>query len=240
MKITSVDVLKCKGGSSVAGEEFFVICVRINTDEGICGFGEAGVAYGVGADAAFGMCKEMAYLILGKDPMDTEALWNKMHRKTFWGMAGGTIVYAGISALDIALWDIKGKALGVPVYKLLGGMMNPQLRTYASQIQFDWSPHAKPMLSGEAYKQATRNAMQVGFDCVKVDPLLWDPQGGFQAWDTRGILSNEQLRIAEERVAAIREEGGDHMDIIIELHAYGHQYGCPTGKSPGKVQHLLL
>lgn len=220
MKITSVDVLKCKGKCSVETDVFFSINVRVNTDAGISGFGEAGIAYGVGADAAFGMCRDMAEVILGMDPMDNEAIWDKMHRKTFWGMGGGSIVFAGISAIDIAVWDIKGKALGVPVYKLLGGKTNKRLRSYASQIQFDWSPKSKPMLTADDYKTATRNAIADGYDCVKVDPLLWSDKGGFQDWNTRGMLTNEQLRIAVERVAAVREAGGEDMDIIIELHSY--------------------
>ena len=220
MKITSVDVLKCKGKCSVETDVFYTINVRVNTDAGISGFGEAGVSYGVGADAAFGMCRDMAEVILGMDPMDNEAIWDKMHRKTFWGMGGGTIVFAGMSAIDIAVWDIKGKALGVPVYKLLGGKTNGRLRAYASQIQFDWSGKSKAMLTPEDYRVATRHAMEAGFDCVKVDPLLWSRRGGFQDWNTRGILTNEKLKTAVERVAAVREEGGDGLDIIIELHAY--------------------
>ena len=220
MKITSVDVLKCKGQCCVDGDDFYTICVRVNTDEGICGYGEAGVSYGVGADAAFGMCRDMAEVVLGMDPMDNEAIWDKLHRKTFWGMGGGTIVFAGISAIDIAVWDIKGKAFGVPVYKLLGGRTNSRLRAYASQIQFDWGPVSRAMVTCQDYREATRHAIDDGYDCVKVDPLLWDDMGRFQAWNTRGILSNEQIRIAEERVAAVRAEGGEDLDIIIELHSY--------------------
>ena len=220
MKITSVDVLKCKGKCSVENDPFYTINVRINTDEGISGFGEAGISYGVGADAAFGMCRDMAEVVLDMDPMDSEAIWEKMHRKTFWGMGGGAIVFAGISAIDIAIWDLKGKNLGVPVYKLLGGKVNGKLRSYASQIQFDWNPRSKPMLTPEDYRQATVGAMADGFDCVKVDPLLWSNRGGFQDWNTRGILTNEQLKIAAERVRAVREAGGEDLDIIIELHAY--------------------
>ena len=220
MRITSVDVLKCKGKCSVETDDFYSINVRVNTDEGISGFGEAGIAYGVGADAAFGMCRNMAEVIMGMDPMDNEAIWDKMHRKTFWGMGGGSIVFAGISAIDIAVWDIKGKALGVPVYKLLGGKTNRKLRTYASQIQFDWGPKSKPILTAEDYKKATRNAMAEGYDCVKLDPLLWSARGLFQDWNTRGILTNEQLSVAVERVRAVREAGGENLDIIIELHSY--------------------
>jgi len=62
--------------------------------------------------------------------------------------------------------------------------------------------------------------MAEGYDCVKVDPLLWSARGGFQDWNTRGLLSNEQLKIAVERVKAVREVGGENLDIIIELHSY--------------------
>ena len=220
MKIMSVDVLKCAGKCCVETDPFYTICVRINTDDGICGFGEAGVAYGCGADAAFGMIRDLAELILGMDPMDNESIWFKLQRKTFWGMGGGTIVFAGISAIDIALWDIKGKALGVPVYKLFGGKTNQKLRTYASQIQFGWGPKSLCLTSAKDYAMATRQAMEDGYDCVKVDPLLWDANGGFQQWNTFGILSSKQMQIAEERIAAIRETGGEKMDIIVELHSF--------------------
>ena len=95
----------------------------------------------------------------------------------------------------------------MPVYKLLGGKTNGRLRAYASQIQFDWSGKSKAMLTPEDYRVATRHAMEAGFDCVKVDPLLWSRRGGFQDWNTRGILTNEKLKTAVERVAAVREEG---------------------------------
>jgi len=220
MKITSVDVLKCTGRSCVEGDTFFTICVRINTDEGICGFGEAGIAYGAGADAAFGMIANLAKFVIGLDPLDNEKIWHILQRKTFWGQGGGAIVYAGISAIDIAVWDIKGKALNVPVYKLLGGKTNQKLRAYASQIQFDWAPASKPMLEPEEYAEATRRAVMAGFDCVKVDPLLWDPEARFMYWNTNGLLSHRQVEIAVGRVAAVREAGGPHMDIIIELHSF--------------------
>ena len=220
MKITSVDVLKCTGKSCVEGDTFITICVRINTDEGICGFGEAGIAYGAGADAAFGMIQNLAKFIIGMDPFDSENIWHVLQRKTFWGQGGGAIVYSGISAIDIAVWDIKGKALNVPVYKLIGGKTNTKLRAYASQIQFDWAPVSKAMLTPEDYTEATRRAVMAGFDCVKVDPLLWDPQKRFMYWKTCGLLSHQQIDIAVSRVAAVREAGGPETDIIIELHSF--------------------
>ena len=131
MKITSVDVFECK--PNVMGK---VICLRINTDEGISGYGEVGLSYGKANAAGIGIAKDYAQLIIGMDPMKIEYIWEHIFRSTFWGMGGGTVINAGISAIDIALWDIKGKALGVPVYELLGGKTNDKIRTYASQLQF--------------------------------------------------------------------------------------------------------
>ena len=160
MKITSVDLYQVTSGKpSVAGTYWKASICRINTDEGISGFGEAGVCYSSGSDAALGLLKDYAQAIIGMDPMNNEQIWNKLHRDTFWGMGGGTIVFSAISAIDIALWDIRGKALNVPVYQLLGGKTNDKLRAYASQIQFDWGPICAPMVTPEDYASAARKAM---------------------------------------------------------------------------------
>ena len=146
MKITSVEVVKVNTGVSkrVEGVPWNPIVVMIKTDEGITGFGEVGVAYGNACDAGFGMAVDFAKVIIGMDPMNNEEIWEKIFRNTFWGMGGGTIVFAGISGIDIALWDIKGKALNTPVYQLLGGKTNKKLRAYASQLQFDWGLKVTP------------------------------------------------------------------------------------------------
>ncbi len=218
MKITSVDVYKITTGKFDISQ-WNPVVVRINTDEGISGFGEAGVAYGNGCDAAVGMIKDFAGLLIGKDPMDNEGIWNLIHRSTFWGMGGGTIIFSGISAIDIALWDIKGKYYNTPVYKLLGGKTNSKMRAYASQIQFDWAKESRPMVTPEDYASATRKAIADGYDCVKVDPIMFDEKGVFGGFNTRGILGHKQLETASQRIAAIREAGGPEMDIIIEVHS---------------------
>ena len=139
MKITSVE---CYLGQ--------FITMKINTDEGIYGWGEAGLAYGNSFEAAFGQCQDFAKLIIGMDPFDTEKIWEHLHRHTFWGMGGGVVITSAMAAIDTACWDIKGKALGVPVYKLLGGKTNPKLRAYASQLQFGWSDLIQKDNKGEA------------------------------------------------------------------------------------------
>jgi L-alanine-DL-glutamate epimerase-like enolase superfamily enzyme len=220
MKITSIDVFKTTmGQSSVAGSAWNPIVIRINTDEGISGFGEAGLAYGSAQNAGFGIVQDFGKRIIGMDPMKIEKIWEFIMRNTFWGMGGGGVVFAGISAIDIALWDIKGKALGVPVYQLLGGKTNEKLRTYASQIQFDWDKKGRNLSRPEEYAEACRKALADGYDAVKVDPVAFTPDGVWMGWNNHGVLRQEQLRVAVERVAAIREAGGPDTDIIIELHS---------------------
>lgn len=121
--ITSVDIIDVKNDLQSAVSKWRPVMVRINTDEGISGFG---------------MAKDLAKSVLGIDSFKSEAIWNKMQTKTFCahGYGTGAVVCAGMSAIDIALWDIKGKALGVPCYQLLGGKTRDKVRTYASQLQF--------------------------------------------------------------------------------------------------------
>ena len=118
MKITQVEIFHVHTRPQ-SGQR--PILVKVSTDEGIYGLGEAGMAYGRGGSGAVGAIKDFAGLLIGEDPFNTEKIWEKLLKETFWGQGGGTIIFSAISALDIALWDIKGKALGVPVYKLLGG-----------------------------------------------------------------------------------------------------------------------
>ncbi len=219
MKITSVDIFKCVKGRGTNPSIFTPIVVRVNTDEGISGYGEAGLTYGDANHAAFGICRDYAPWIIGKDPFDSEKIWEELMRLTFWGMGGGAVINAGISAIDIALWDIKGKALGVPCYKLLGGKTNKKLRAYASQIQFDWGPVSKAMIQPEDYAAAAAHAMEDGYDAVKVDPIGYDMEGNWLKSTKTGFLRQEELDLAYRRVRAIREQGGENLDILIELHA---------------------
>ena len=228
MKITSVDCMLIDSGNPCQGRNtWHPIILRVNTDEGICGYGEVGMAYGRGFRAGFGMIQDFAEMILGEDPMNLEKIWDKLYRKTFWGLGGGTVVSAGMSAVDIALWDIKGKALGVPIYQLLGGKNNEKLRVYASQVQFGWGtgevvPGKKLMITPEDYAAVTKAAMKEGYTAVKVDPLALSNRepDGRGPWKTTGILSEEAVELAYNRVAAMREVGGKDLDIIIELHSY--------------------
>lgn len=219
MKITKVQLIKTCPRAKQGNQNWCPIFILIHTDEGIIGHGEIGLAYGKSQQAGLGQGIDYAQLILGMDPMNTEAIWDKLHRRTFWGMSGGAVCFAGLSGIDIALWDIKGKALGVPVYQLLGGKTRDKLRCYASQIQLGWGNQSRRHIQPQEYGEATQAAIAAGFDAVKVDPIGIDDQGNWMAWETRGLLRHKQLRLIEARVAAIREAGGPELDIIIEAHA---------------------
>jgi galactonate dehydratase len=212
MKITSVDIYQTAKGHTKP------IVVRLNTDAGISGFGEVGLAYGAGYNAGFGMLKDLAGYVLGSDPRNVEAMWEKLFRSTFWGMGGGPVVYGGISAMDTACWDIMGKEMGLPVYRLLGGKTRGKLRTYASQLQLGWDNKYSLLVEPEEYAQVALKAVSEGYDCLKVDPVCVSKKGEVKDYHG-GILSPPEIRLAYDRVKAMREAVGPNVDIMIELHS---------------------
>ena len=223
MKIVSVDVMQVPSGNAGSSRgAWSPVIVRVNTDEGISGFGEVGLAYGKGYRAGLGMVQDFAEAIIGMDPMKNEEVWETIFRNTFWGMGSGTVVMGAVSGIDIALWDIKGKALNVPCYQLLGGKTNDNLRVYASQLQFNWGTkiEKQKLITPEEYAEVTRVAMAEGYDAIKVDPIYFSdqPDGG-GSWKITGPLEKKVIRTVYDRVAAMREAGGDDMDIIIEMHS---------------------
>jgi L-alanine-DL-glutamate epimerase-like enolase superfamily enzyme len=193
-----------------------IIC-KVNVDEGVYGLGEAGVSLGVGGSAGFGMAKDLSELIIGADPMNTEAIWDKMQKKTFWGQGGGLMISAGMSAIDTALWDIKGKVLGVPLYKLLGGKTRDSLRCYASQLQFGWGDHWTPLAKPEEYAECATRAVEEGYDCIKIDPAIFD-ENYAHGQDFTKMLSRKQISVCHDRLAAVRDAVGADVDIIVEMH----------------------
>lgn len=223
MRIVSVDVMQVPSGNAGSSRgAWSPVIVRVNTDEGISGFGEVGLAYGKGFRAGLGMVQDFAEAIIGMDPMQNEAVWETIFRNTFWGMGNGTVVSGAMSGIDIALWDIKGKALNVPCYQLMGGKTNDNLRVYASQLQFNWGEKItkQKLITPEEYAEVTRVAMADGYDAIKVDPIYFSdqPDGG-GSWKITGPLEKKVIKTVYDRVAAMREAGGDDLDIIIEMHS---------------------
>ena len=217
MKITKIEIFDIHCPKRPAWTPVFI---RVHTDEGIHGIGEAGLAYDLGHSAAAHMVKEFAQeMLTGANPFQSEHLWNRMLRESFWGLGGGPVVYSAMSAIDTALWDIKGKALGVPIYELLGGKTNHRLRTYASQLQFDWDEHTrKTLFDPDDYAKATEKAIKEGYDAVKVDPMMFDHKGD-TIYDCTIPFRQEHLKLIRARMQAVRDVLGENGDIIFECHS---------------------
>ena len=222
MKITSVEIylfenalLNTPDGTGTKDKP--IIC-RINTNEGISGLGEAGISYGIGATSAFGMVKDLAEIIIGMDPTNTEKIWDIMQKNTFWGKSVGIMFSAGMSAIDIALWDIKSKSLGVPLYKMLGGKTRDSLRCYAAQLQFGWGREWTPLALPEEYAECAIKAVEEGYDCIKINPIMFNSDDKMEG-DFTKILSRSQIESCYNRLAAVRDAIGPDIDIIVELHS---------------------
>lgn len=186
------------------------VIVRIQTDEGISGLGEVALAYGTGSAAGVGMARNVAEeFLLGADPFRIEQIWDDIYRHTFWAQGGGPVVFGAMSAIDEALWDIKGKALGVPVYELLGGRCWDKLRVYAN----GWY-HG--LVEPEEYGEKAQQVVADGYTAMKFDPFAQSPDG---TWDyPRRALDKERADLAYARVQAVREAIGPNVDILVEVH----------------------
>jgi len=181
------------------------VFVKVYTDEGINGVGEATLEYK--EKALIGAVEHIREYLVGKDPRQIERHWHDIYRDAYW--RGGAVLMSALSAVEMALWDILGKSLGVPVYQLLGGRANDKVRIYVN----GWFSGAK---KPEEFAACAKAAMERG-----VTALKWDPFG--KAYLT---LSGAELDNALACVAAVREAVGNRVDLLIEGHG---RFDVPTG-----------
>ena len=216
MKITSVDVMMNGKTGDLARHVF----CRVNTDEGIYGYGEGAATFISGSEGVFGMLQDFARRIIGMNPLYHEVVWSSLYNNAFWTKGNGAILYSAVSAIDMALWDIKGKAAGMPVYQLLGGKHRDKLKAYASQLQFGMSGEGiTPQGAPEEYAQVCREAVELGYQAVKVDVFHFDEQGrkipnGAMEYH----ISREHMRMMERRLSACRKALGPDVELIVECH----------------------
>lgn len=191
MKITDLQLVYAK----------HYLFVKIYTDAGIVGLGEAGNWGFLNATAA-AIEKFKPYLI-GKDPFRIEDICQNLYRAQYFR---GSVIMSAISAVDIALWDIKGKAFGVPVYELLGGRVRDKVRVYASVMTKEDAPHAL----AEGY----RDLQKQGFTAAKifVNGPIRSANGGMDEFFS-GRIEDEL-----EKVRICREAVGPHFDFVLEVH----------------------
>lgn len=208
MKITSLKTFVCNAYRTNW------VFVKVYTDEpGLWGTGEATLEYKEHAIvAALG---ELERDLVGKDPRDIEALWHASYRDAYW--RGGPVLMSAISAVDIALWDILGKSLGVPVWRLLGGKFRDRVPCYAN----GWFAGAKePAEFGAAAQKA--------IDTVGWKGLKWDPFGSAYR-----ELEPAAFRQAIRCVEAVAEALKGRAEILIEGHG---RFDLPTAM---RIAHAL-
>jgi len=191
MKITSVETF-------IAGlDRRNYLFVRVQTDEGIHGIGEA---YSCGPDeATAAVVADFETWLVGKDPRDVEALWHLMYAGS--RFPGGSILNSALSGIEHALWDILGKSLGVPVWRLLGGQFRDRIRVYQSPRG------ATPEALAE---DAVRLIERYGYTALKISP---------QPPNYAQLPFSQVVREAAKRLEAIRKAVGEDVEIGVDSHA---------------------
>ncbi|WP_442907358.1 mandelate racemase/muconate lactonizing enzyme family protein [Kaistia sp. MMO-174] len=172
------------------------LLVKVETDEGIFGWGESGLS---GREkAVVGAIDHYREFLIGRDPRQIGALWQEMYRSQYF--EGGRVLQAAISAIDIALYDILGKALGVPVYQLLGGKQRDRIPTFASTS-------APP---GEAMIEQARELMAAGWSAMRLSPAF---HGNSNIYEPR-----ESIAATAKWCVKAREALGDEVVLGIDYH----------------------
>ena len=183
-----------------AGDRDWVF-VRVDTDEpGLVGWGESSLGWHT--RAVVGAVGDLEPMLIGQDPRAVERLWQTMIRGPFF--KGGAVVMSAISGIDQALWDIKAKALGVPLFELLGGPVRDRVRTYVN-LGSELGGNAR---DPEAWADSAREARKAGFDAMKVYPAV----------PARPLEGTAFLRETETLVAVVRDAAGEDADLMVDLH----------------------
>jgi len=172
------------------------LLVKVETDDGLYGWGESGLSYR--EKAVLGAIDHYSRILIGRDPMQCGALWQEMYRSQYF--EGGRVLTAAISALDIAFHDIKGKALGVPVYQLLGGRQRDLVPAFATTS-------AEP--GPEMVEQALLLKKE-GWRCIRIIATGQENQERFEP--------RQSIATTAQWVRRAREAIGDEITLGVEYH----------------------
>lgn len=181
--------------------------VEVRTDEGITGWGEVTTTMAVHNRAVAAIFSQLDDLLVGEDPRRIEALWNRVFRAfTYMGSRGATSNV--VSGIDIALWDIRGQALGVPIYELLGGPVRDRISLYT---------HPSPHIDAQEAARQAKEIQDHGYLALKMDPFptMAEEQRGYLS----GRMSAQGENEGAEIVQAVREAVGPDFEILIDAHA---------------------
>jgi L-rhamnonate dehydratase len=197
MKITQIacQILRIKNVEAKTASSQDSVLVRVRTDTGIEGIGEADsspemVKAVIDAPFSHNVATGLRQLLIGENPLETERLWQKMYRRTMY-CGRRSVPITAMAAIDMALWDIKGKHYGEPIHRLLGGKQHSRIKAYAS-ILFGKNGHETQVIA-ERWRKAGYQAVKFG----------WEPMGENEALD-------------RELVAGARKGMGDDGIVLID------------------------
>ena len=203
MKVTGVETFLCDAYRTNW------VFVKVATDTEICGYGEATLEMRELTVAQ--AVRELERGLVGRDPHDVEAFWHDAYRDAYW--RGGPVLMSALAGVEMALWDIKGKDLGAPVWKLLGGKVRDAVPCYAN----GWFAPAR---TPDEFADKARAAVALGFKGLK-----WDPFGTAYM-----NISRAELKAAIDCVRAVIESVGEEVDVLIEGHG---RFNIPTAVRVG-------
>jgi len=208
MKITQLEIIKVPPSW---------VWLRIHTDEGVSGLGEPYLENH--PDSVIAEVRRLEPVLLGQDPTQIERLWQAMYEAGL-GYKGGPVTMSAISGIDIALWDIAGKAAGLPIHRLLGGASRDRIRMYRSTSgQLPWC--VEP---GQAYRNGAPSK------ALPDDPQIWAESARIltQEWGFRclkvhfgpgsGLEVTSCIEQFAERFAAVRQGAGPDVDVAVDIH----------------------
>jgi mannonate dehydratase len=202
----------------IAGPGHNVILVKVETDEGLFGIGEASLA---GRDqGVLGVIHHLEQWLIGRDPARIEDIWQECYRTTFW--RGGPVLLSAISGIDIALWDLKGKRLGVPVYDLLGGKTRDRVRVYTH-------------LNGatdEELRDGALEKVEQGYTALRFVPSLFNAQ----PWD-----ASKSVRATAHTMTMLRQTVGDDIDLLIDVHhRFSPMHNVQLGRAAREINLFFI
>ncbi len=195
------------------------LIVKIETDEGIYGWGESGLS---GREmAVVGALNHYREFLIGRNPMQIGALWQEMYRSQYF--EGGRVLTAAISAMDIALYDIAGKALGVPVYQLLGGKQREVVPCFAT---------VRAESTAEELIEGAKLLLSKGWNVIRVSlPRPYEPDS-LNLWSRANRSGRRHIGSAKLRAALGPESGAGHRlsssaergreRVVLPAYAHGH------------------
>ena len=221
MKITKIIPWLVNVNSSSWGEYLFI---EVRTDAGISGWGEITTTTKVANRAISAVVRQLNDILVGDDPSRIELIWHKIFRSfTYMGSRGATS--QAVSGIDIALWDIRGKTLDLPIYELLGGAIRDDILLYTHPDQRNFTDADGEVNKAGVVKEI-RAIVDSGHTGIKFDPFPhYEGQVGHRHGYLDGELSKKGERQGAELTALIRETAGAEVEILIDAHG---RFDVPT------------